>query len=205
MEQVNESVSLIKLESMVRYAKSRPSYEYAKPIEDFLYWQFREKGTPEIFAMIDSISQHFKERNEEIAAERIANMVMKRMQPQVEMRKIQVTDEQIIEAIKAVMVFFSVGTQWVAIYRILVDFCKYPEEYTDFCEKIDTLKLPNDLSFPCSYQAIQKPMGGIYARPYSEWINYHPAKDDVVFKRQKKVADKLYQFLKEMEKQTGKL
>jgi hypothetical protein len=201
MQDKNESISLIQLESMIHYAKSRPSYEYAKPIEDFLYWQYREKGTPEIFAMIDSISQHFKEQNEEVTAERIARLVMRRMHPQVEVDNIDVTDEQIANAIMKVMTLFSVGTQWVAIYRILVDFCSFPKEITDFCDKIDTLGLPRDISFPCDYQAIQKPMGGIFAMPYVNWLKYRPAEGDKMFKRQKKVADTLYQLLKEAEKE----
>ena len=196
MKPESESLSLIQMESLIRYAKSRPSYEYAKPIEDFLYWQFREKGTPEIFAQIDSIPQHFKQLNAELEADRIAKIVMQRMNPQLYLRKIKVTDEQIANAIVEVMILFAVGTQWVGIYRILVDFCDFPMEITAFCERISQLCLPDDISFKCTYQSIQKPLGGIFAKPYYDWENYHPAADRTIFERQKKVADKLYKLLK---------
>lgn len=200
MKTDSESLSLIQLESMIRYAKSRPSYEYAKPIEDFLYWQFRNKGTPELFAQIDSIAQHFKQRNAEQEAEKIVQMVMRRMKPQVDLRKIKVTNSQITKAIEEVISLFAVGTQWVGIYRILVDFCGFPAEITAFCEQIEQLCLSDDISYKCTYQSVQKPMGGILARAYTDWLNYHPSSDRTVFERQKKVADRMYQLLKEAER-----
>ena len=38
------------------------------------------------------------------------------------------SDEEIKEAILSVMPFFSARSQWVAIYRILVDYYGFPEE-----------------------------------------------------------------------------
>ena len=38
------------------------------------------------------------------------------------------SDDEIREAILSVMPFFSVRSQWVAVYRILVDYYGFPEE-----------------------------------------------------------------------------
>ena len=49
------------------------------------------------------------------------------------------SDDEIREAILSVMPFFSVRSQWVAVYRILVDYYGFPEEVTAFCNRISKL------------------------------------------------------------------
>ena len=61
----------IDLEEMIVYAKSLPTWEDARPIANYLNWQFRNNGNPEVFARIDSIARHFMDQTEQAVAERI--------------------------------------------------------------------------------------------------------------------------------------
>ena len=107
------------------------------------------------------------------------------------------SDAEIAQAIKLVMMHFSVGAQWVAIYRVLVDIYGFPDEYAAFCERMKDVMRGVECEYPCDYQSIQKGIGtrGILSKPYSEWCTYKPKKGDIVFPRQKKVADKLLELL----------
>lgn len=106
------------------------------------------------------------------------------------------TADEVARAIEGVMVFFSVKTQWVAIYRVLVDFFGWPHEMKAFCYRVATLQFNNHLSFACDYQAIQKGKLGILDRPYDEWVEYErEGRGDVIFNRQKFVADKMMEAL----------
>lgn len=106
-------------------------------------------------------------------------------------------DDELRTTICKVMPSFTVGTQWVAVYRILVDFCGFPEAYDAFCIRIEKLTKGMKLSFPCDYQAIQKPLAAhaILQKHYSQWKVYIAKKDDRTFPRQKKIADFLFEML----------
>ena len=56
------------------------------------------------------------------------------------------SDDEIREAILSVMPFFSVRSQWVAVYRILVDYYGFPEEVTAFCNRISKLMRGSTIS-----------------------------------------------------------
>lgn len=107
------------------------------------------------------------------------------------------SDEEIVLAIKSLMVYFSVKAQWVAIYRVLVDYYGFPTELTSFCNRIKSLMKGVSCEYPCNYQSIQKPLAScaILQKHYSKWQEYMAKKDDRVFPRQKKIADKLLELL----------
>ena len=107
------------------------------------------------------------------------------------------TDKELKEAILEVMPCFSVKSQWVAVYRVLVDYCGFPAELTAFCDKIVKLMRSADICFHCDYQAIQKPLSAhlILQKPYCEWMGFEPRRGDRVFLRQKTVADRLMERL----------
>ena len=109
------------------------------------------------------------------------------------------SDAKIAQAITMVMTLFSVGAQWVAIYRVLVDIYGFPHEYAAFCQRIKDVMGGTECKYPCAYQSIQKGIGtrGIFSKPYREWCTYKPKKGDRVFPRQKMVADKLLELLEE--------
>lgn len=107
--------------------------------------------------------------------------------------------EEISDAILKVMPYFKVNSQWVAIYRVLVDFYGFPKAYDAFCKQMKKMMPKNLFDYSCVYQAIQK---GILSKKilrehYYQWQTYQPAKGDVVFPRQKMIADKLLEILRE--------
>lgn len=108
-------------------------------------------------------------------------------------------DEEICHAIQKVIPYFAVNAQWVAIYRILVDFYGFPKAYDAFCKKMKKLMSNNMFEYTCVYQAIQKGMLSkkILSEHYSKWLEYKPLKSDVVFPRQKKIADMLLSILRD--------
>ncbi|MBQ8154669.1 MAG: hypothetical protein IJ069_13510 [Prevotella sp.] len=93
--------------------------------------------------------------------------------------------------------------QFVAVYRVLSDFCNFPKEITSFCHKIIGLALElkgEPLEYKSLYQSVQK---GINAHPalpmsYKRWTEYQ-IKDGErasTFLRQKAVADRLMEILR---------
>ena len=109
------------------------------------------------------------------------------------------SDDEIRAAICKVVLSFTVGTQWVAVYRILVDFYGFPKAYDLFCAKIEKIMKGVNLTVPCDYQAIQKPMAShaFLRKHYNQWKEYVINKNDRVFPRQKKIADMLFETLQE--------
>lgn len=184
----NSDIS-IDLEEMIGYAKSLPSWEDARPIANYLNWQFRNNGTPDVFARIDSIARYFKEQGEQAVAERIRRQLEMRFQKMLGLPEINLSDEQVVAALMEVIPLTCFDNQWVALYRILVDFCKFPSEIQAFCDRIDVCLAGRKLSRPCRYQNIQKYLTGILAKPYKQWLTYE-GHQDTGFKRQKRVAEK---------------
>lgn len=184
----NSSVS-IDLEEMISYAKSLPTWEDARPIANYLNWQFRMNGTPEVFARIDSIAQHFRNQTEQAVAERIRRQLEKQFQRVLGLPEIALSDEQAVAALMEIMPIISFDNQWVALYRILVDFCSFPSEIQAFCDHIEHCLAGRRLAHTCRYQNIQKYLTGILAKPYKQWLTYE-GHLDTGFKRQKRVAEK---------------
>lgn len=179
----------IDLEEMIGYAKSLPTWEDARPIANYLNWQFRNSGTPEVFARIDSIARHFKDQSEQAVAERIRRQLEARFHKLLGLPEINLSTEQAVAALMEVMPLLTFDNQWVALYRILVDFCNFPSEIQAFCDHIDDCLAGRKLSRPCRYQNIQKYLTGILAKPYKQWLTYE-GYQDTGFKRQKRVAEK---------------
>ena len=107
------------------------------------------------------------------------------------------SNDEFRTAIRKVLSSFTVGTQWVAVYRILVDFYGFPVAYDVFCAKIEKLMKGVNLTFPCDYQAIQKPLASyaILQKHYDQWKVFVAKKDNRIFPRQKKIADMLFELL----------
>ena len=103
------------------------------------------------------------------------------------------SDDEIKAAILELMSFFSVKTQWVAVYRILVDYCGFPAEVAAFCERITKLMRGTKLCFHIDYQSIQKPLAAksILQKPYRQWKMYNAKTADRFFARQMVTAERL--------------
>ena len=102
------------------------------------------------------------------------------------------SDDEIKCAIKAVMPFFTVSSQWVAIFRILVDYHGFPADITAFHKRVSQLLHGTHLDYPLDYQSVQKPLAAssILQKKFDDWRQYHPQKGDRVFLRQKMIADR---------------
>ena len=190
----------IDLEEMIVYAKSLPTWEDARPIANYLNWQFRNNGNPEVFARIDSIARHFKDQTEQAVAERIRRQLEMRFQKMLGLPEINLSTEQAVAALMEAMPLLTFDNQWVALYRILVDFCNFPSEIQAFCDHIDDCLAGRKLSRPCRYQNIQKYLTGILAKPYKQWLTYE-GRQDTGFKRQKRVAEKFLAIVRRIAEQ----
>ena len=95
------------------------------------------------------------------------------------------------------MPFFSVRSQWVAVYRILVDYYGFPEEVAAFCNRISKLIRGTEVYFTIDYQSVQKPLAAnrILQKPYIQWKVFCAKKGDRVFSRQKMIAERLLKAL----------
>ena len=190
----------IDLEEMIVYAKSLPTWEDARPIANYLNWQFRNNGNPEVFARIDSIARHFKDQTEQAVAERIRRQLEMRFQKMLGLPEINLSTEQAVAALMEAMPLLTFDNHWVALYRILVDFGHFPSEIQAFCDHIDDCLAGRKLSRPCRYQNIQKYLTGILAKPYKQWLTYE-GRQDTGFKRQKRVAEKFLAIVRRIAEQ----
>ena len=95
------------------------------------------------------------------------------------------------------MPFFSVRSQWVAVYRILVDYYGFPKEVAAFCSRISKMMRGTEVYFTIDYQSVQKPLAanGILQKPYIQWKVFSAKKGDRVFSRQKMIAERLLKAL----------
>ena len=185
----------IDLEEMISYAKSLPTWEDARPIANYLNWQFRNSGTPEVFACIDSICRHFKEHNEEALFERLSRQLEVKFRKELGLSELTLTDEQVAECVVELMKYLGYDNQWLAIYRILVDFCGFPKEIQSFCDRMDECLSGRRIDRPCKYQNIQKNLNGIFKKSYRQWCVY-PRQEETSFVRQKRIADKLLEIMR---------
>ena len=104
--------------------------------------------------------------------ERIRRQIEMRFQKLLGLPEINLSNEDVVTALMEVMPLMSFDNQWVALYRILVDYCDYPSEIQAFCDQTDSCLAGRKLSHPCRYQNIQKYLTGILAKPYKQWLSY---------------------------------
>ena len=112
-------------------------------------------------------------------------------------QKVQKSDDEVAKAVIVAAGFFGVGSQWTAIYRVLVDFCGWESDIAAFCHRMNTLLYNVTLQYPCNYQAIQKPLSAnrILRKDFQEWKKYKIPEGDRVFPRQMFIAEKLLKLL----------
>lgn len=120
------------------------------------------------------------------------------IEDQTKQRRCLLSDDEIREGILEVIPCFSVGSQWVAVYRVLVDYYGFPEEVSAFCNRIDKMMRGKDLLFPIKYQSVQKPLASnrILQKPYRLWKVYNAPNGDRFFRRQKMIVERLLKALK---------
>lgn len=112
-------------------------------------------------------------------------------------QKVQKSDDEVAKAVIVAASLFGVGSQWTAVYRVLVDFCGWESDIAAFCHRIDNLLNNVALQYPCNYQAIQKPLAAnrILRKNFQEWKKFRVPEGDRVFTRQLYIAEKLLKLL----------
>lgn len=128
----------------------------------------------------------------------LANKVVSAIEKQTySCQKVQKSEDEVAKAVIALASFFGVGSQWTAVYRVLVDFCGWESDIAAFCHRMDTLLYNVTLQYPCNYQAIQKPLSAnrILRKDFQEWKKYKVPEGDRVFPRQMLIAEKLLKLL----------
>jgi len=112
-------------------------------------------------------------------------------------QKVQKSDDEVAKAVIVAAGFFGVGSQWTAVYRVLVDFCGWDSDIAAFCHRMNTLLYNVTLQYPCNYQAIQKPLSAnrILRKDFQEWKKYKVPEGDRVFPRQMFIAENLLKLL----------
>jgi hypothetical protein len=168
-------------------AMSCPEYRDAMPIERLLSLYYFKQGNVRLGDLVSEVlRRHFT--------------------PPERFQRAILSDEQAKEILSGLIEEGMIDGQYqfVAVYRILTDFCNFPKEYTSFSHRIINLnlKLKGELlEYKSLYQSIQK---GINSHPvliasYKRWTEYKPETDEhySVFKRQKVVADALIKILRD--------
>ena len=116
---------------------------------------------------------------------------------EVKVNVVSKSNEEIATAMAEVTQLFGVGTQWPAVYRVLVDFCGWDDDVAVFCRRMNLINKNVKVAFDCTYQAIQKPLAanGILRKDFKSWQKYRVPKGDRVFSRQMFIAEKLLKLL----------
>ena len=175
----------------VVHAKSLPNYSYAVYIEKMLLTYFYDNGKPNLASLLsENIHNYFhlkeqttpkqltldNEKAKEILTEMIEKGVIKKM------------------------------NNFIGVYRVLVDYFKYPRSFSQFCSCIIRLglKLKDEpLEYQKLYDGIQKGMQApsILRKSYEYWEKYEAKEGEnyTVFIHHKAVADALISILREKE------
>ena len=174
---------------MAKYAPRKD----AEVLQRFLYQRAAETGgcSPEIIAKISSITDRFRDEENEMLRKIMAEDLRRR--GIMDQQKIDASDEQIVKAIKLTLQKFESDRDWGGIYRILVDFCNhlgFKAVKTDFVKRFalmgiyPTDNVVKDLErivpsaikgtewheHKFSYSAVQKGIDSSWPSSYKEWV-----------------------------------
>ncbi len=185
---------------LVKYAKMQPSLADVQVIIDFLNIRFRGVANPEAFELIDSIAYHFKEEVRQQMEERMRQYADRVIRSRLNLPEMGLADdEQIAAAIMETVPAMSGGHRdWAGIYRVLVDFCGWPQNYKAFEKRVKRLGLkgmPRDKAF--HYQGLAQGISVFWPKTYKEWMTC--VDRDSTFEHRREVATVFLQHLKEQQ------
>ena len=86
---------------------------------------------------------------------------------------------------------FTMKSQWIAVYRIFVDYLGWKNEYRDFCRQINYM---GEYPIPCLESAVKR-IDGIFAKPFKTWSKKLYKGQSKVYYRQYEVAKWLVEHL----------
>ena len=172
----------------VEIAKKLPRDE-AETIQRALYMRAVESGctSPEIFGLIQSISDRFVDEDKQMRREAIDREL--RSSGLIRQEYIEIDDDQIVVVIRKTLPKFQNDWDWGGIYRILVDFCDFPAEKADFVRRFarmgiypddNIIKIERSMppsirgdewhGHPFTYQSLQKGVPSSWPKHYNNWM-----------------------------------
>ena len=172
---------------ILKEAMTCPEYRDAMPLERLLSRYYYTHGNLRLGSLVsDVIRRHFT--------------------PTERFQRSQLDDTEAKEILTDLIKKGVIDGQYhfVAVYRVLTDFCHFPPEITSFCNRIIKYQLTlhgKQLDYKSLYQSVQKGINSHSAlsSKYKYWCEYQPKDDErfSTFKRQKVVADRLVSVLRE--------
>lgn len=203
------AINLDDLKWWVEYAKSMPSYQDALYFENALRLRLFGDESSEKMELLDSIKKYYSEKFEETILYKATERISAKIKSLYNIPKISLGDKQIAEAIVLIQHDFKSSRDYFSIYRILVDFCAWPETMTDFCEDFTRLPIHETLTYTIQYdeknqsksslyQSIQKGKGDGWPDNYQKWKTFT---GDSTFEHRKDVATKFLDILRKLEKE----
>lgn len=185
---------------LVEYAKNLDCLRSAMPYISLLESRHRGINDPEVWALIDSIKNHYVEdvekKADERAQERYDRQLKHFLKTHFNVPELgHLDDEQIIAAIHQIESHIKGHSSWCAIYIVLVSKCGWPRNYDGFQARVDRLiglKLPKEKCF--TYQGLQKGWNEGWPKEYNDWLTFQDG--DATFEKQKSLAEI---FLKHLE------
>ena len=191
----------------VDYAKTMPSYSEAQYFENALRYRLIDEN-PKRRELLDNIRHYYFEETCEKSLKKIEERIDSKYEKKLGLPKIDLDDDQIADAVIQVQSEFKSGKDYQGIHRILVDFCGWPNQLTDFCERFAKLDFKDSLKFTCDYSAKSASKSTFYQNiqeGVSNWPNNYTnwRKSDITdktFIQRREIATKFYEILKEKEK-----
>ena len=206
-------ISLSEVQHYVDLCKNVPR-DQAEVMQKFLMRRALETGVTshEVLEKIQSISDRFVEEDRDMRRKAIEENLRRR--GTIALPPIDADDDQIVAAIKKTLPKFNSDKDWGGIYRILVECCDFPPNYSNFVRKFDEMGIfPTDntvkgikrCGIPAiserdyhnhrfSYQALQKSINNGWPQTYTEWMNCHITDRDFINRRN--IATIFYKNLK---------
>jgi hypothetical protein len=195
-------ISLSEVQHYVDLCKNVPR-DQAEVMQKFLMRRALETGVTshEVLEKIQSISDRFVEEDKEMRRKLIEEELRRR--GTIALEPIEADDDQIVKAIKKTLPKFNSDKDWGGIYRILVECCHFPPNYSDFVRKFDemgifpadnTVKGIKRCGIPAiserdyhnhrfNYQALQKSIENDWPKTYIGWMNSHNTDRDFTSRR----------------------
>jgi hypothetical protein len=119
----------------VEYAKTMPSYKDALYIESALEYRVFASERSSARELMETIKTHFYVQ----VREKNRQEVQTEFESKHQLPILQVTDDQIAEAVVEIQDDLKNNRDYISIYRILVDCCEWPRKHTDFCKRFARL------------------------------------------------------------------
>lgn len=201
------------LEWWVNYAKTLPTYQDAQYIVTALQKRLFGFTNSTVEELIDSIcSFHSKSFYDKVVSD-VKEDLEKSLEKAFGLPRINVSDDQVAEAVIMIQNDLNSKRDYYSIYRILVDCCGWPSKLTDFCLKFSRLEFPGTLTYQAEYNQEKPSKSPLYQAinadqkerndwpdTFDKWKTYKT--NDNTFKQRRELATNFLKILKNIENST---